>query len=248
MNDTQGPIADVKEEVRRIIEAAQSSDVLLRLLGGLAIYLQCPSTRTDERLVRSYGDMDFVTLGKWSAKTKSLFTRLGYTGNKTFNALQGHQRLLFVDEQHERHIDIFIDRMRMCHNLDFRSRLQIDKSTISLSDLLLTKLQIVEINEKDIKDTIALFVDHEVSGSDQDINFSYIAGLTSSDWGLYKTLTLNLEKVKALARDYKFPALVTDRISRLTTAIETSAKSMGWKARSVVGERVRWYELPEETH
>ena len=248
MSDTQRPIADVKEEVRRIIEAAQSSDVLVRLLGGLAIYLQCPSTQTDERLIRSYGDMDFVTLGKWSGKTKALFTRLGYTGNKTFNALQGHQRLLFVDEQQGRHIDIFIDRMRMCHSLDFRSRLQIDKSTISLSDLLLTKLQIVEINEKDIKDTIAIFVDHEVSDSDRDINASYIAGLTSSDWGLYKTLTLNLAKVQDFVRDLKFTEQVTDRIGKLATKIETSSKSMGWKTRALVGERVRWYELPEETH
>lgn len=248
MSDTSGPIADIKEEARRIIETAQTTGVVLRLLGGLAIYLQCPSTRTDERLLRSYGDMDFVTLGKWSAKTKALFTNLGYTGNKTFNALQGHQRLLFFDEQHERHIDIFIDRMHMCHNIDFRSRLQMDESTISLSDLLLTKLQIVEVNEKDMKDSIALFVDHEVSDSNQDINSSYIASLTSGDWGLYKTLTLNLAKVQAFAKDYNFPDVVADRIDTLTTAIETRSKSMGWKARALVGERVRWYELPEEAH
>lgn len=248
MSDISEPMADIKEEAVRIIEAAQSESVLLRLLGGLAIYLQCPSTHTDERLSRSYGDMDFVTLGKWSAKTKTLFTKLGYTGNKTFNALHGHQRLLFYDEKHERHIDIFIDRMQMCHNLDFRSRLQVGKSTISLSDLLITKLQIVEINEKDIKDTIALFVDHEVSGSEQDINASYIANLTSNDWGLYKTLTVNLNKLRAFAVQDNFPAFVTERVDSLTTAIESSSKSMGWKARSLVGERVRWYELPEEAH
>jgi hypothetical protein len=248
MSDILEPIADIKEEAARIIEAAQSEGVLLRLLGGLAIYLQCPSTHTDERLIRSYGDMDFVTLGKWSAKTKTLFAKLGYTGNKTFNALHGHQRLLFFDEKHERHIDIFIDRMQMCHNLDFRSRLLIANSTISLSDLLITKLQIVEINEKDIKDTIALFVDHEVSSSEQDISASYIASLTSNDWGLYKTLTLNLNKLRAFAVQDNFPAFVTERVDTLTTAIESSPKSMGWKARSMVGERVRWYELPEEAH
>lgn len=248
MSDIAEPIADIKEEATRIIEAAQSEGVLLRMLGGLAIYLQCPSTHTDERLIRPYGDMDFVTLGKWSAKTKTLFAKLGYTGNKTFNALHGHQRLLFFDEKHERHIDIFIDRMQMCHNLDFRSRLQIANSTISLSDLLITKLQIIEINEKDIKDAIALFVDHEVSSSEQAINASYIASLTSSDWGLYKTLTLNLNKLRAFAIQDNFPAFVTERVATLTTAIESSPKSMGWKARSMVGERVRWYELPEEAH
>ena len=244
MSDTTGPIADIREEAARILEVADAEGMPLRLLGGLAIYIQCPSATSDQRLQRTYHDMDFVTLSKWGGKTKALFTKLGYTGNKTFNALHGHQRLLFWDEQHERQIDIFIDRMQMCHIIDFRSRLQLDRRTLPLADLVLTKLQIVEINEKDIMDAITLFHDHDVT--DNGIDANYISGLVANDWGLQKTLELNLKKVQAFTLERDFPAHVSERIDALIAAMEARPKSLGWKARAMIGERVRWYELPEE--
>ncbi len=246
MSDTSSPIAEITEEALRIIDTANTEGIPLRLLGGLAIYFQCPGARSHERLQRPYNDMDFVTLSKSGAKTRALFAKLGYTANKTFNALHGHQRLLFWDEQHGRQVDIFIDRMQMCHTLDFRSRLLLDQRTLSISDLLLTKLQIVEINEKDIFDTIALFHDYDIVDNEQGIHAGYISGLTSNDWGLYKTLALNLQKTRAFAAAYKFPSYVTERIDALVAAIEARPKSLSWKARAVIGERVRWYELPEE--
>jgi len=247
MSDTSGPSAEITEEAIRIVDLANSEGIPLRLLGGLAIYFQCPSARSHERLQRPYNDMDFVTLAKSSAKARALFAKLGYTSNKTFNALHGHQRLLFWDEQHGRQIDVFIDRMQMCHTLDFRSRLQLDPRTLSLSERLLKKLQIVEINEKDIFDTIALFHDFAIVENEQGINADYISALTANDWGLYKTLLLNLQKMRAFAAKHNFPLYVTERMDALVAAFEARPKSLGWKARAIVGERVRWYELPEET-
>lgn len=246
MNETTTPVADIKEEAERILEAAGAEGFPLRLLGGLAIYFQCPSIQSDARLQRTYKDFDFVTLGKWGAKTKALFTRLGYTPNQAFNALHGYQRLLFWDTAHERQVDIFIDRMQMCHTLDFRARLQADARTLSLSDLLLTKLQIVEVNEKDLVDTMALFLDHDLQDNDSGMNASYIPRLTAADWGLYKTLTINLDKARAFAVQQGFPEQIPARIEALLAAIEAQPKSLAWKTRALVGERVRWYELPEE--
>lgn len=240
------PVADIKEEAARVLDAAEADGFPLRLLGGLAVYFQCPSIHSDERLQRPYKDFDFVTLNKWGAKTKALFTRLGYTPNQAFNALHGYQRLLFWDTEHERQVDIFIDRMQMCHNIDFRNRLQATERTLSLADLLLTKLQIVEVNEKDLIDTMAIFQDHEVLDSDNGLNGSYITRLTATDWGLYKTLTINLSKARAFAAEKAFPQQVSTRIEALVAAIETQPKSLSWKTRAMVGERVRWYELPEE--
>lgn len=244
--DTQVPMADVTQEAARIVEAANAEGIPLRLLGGLAIYFQCSSTRSDERLRRSYGDMDFATLSKSSTQVKVLFTRLGYVGNKAFNSLHGYQRLMFADEQNNRKIDIFVDRMQMCHVIDLRSRLLLDSRTLSLSDLLMTKLQVVEINEKDITDTVALFHDHEVGENEQGISAPYIANLTAQDWGMNKTFETNLKKIHAYARENGFPDHVHQRITTLLTRMETQPKTMKWKARAVVGERVRWYELPEE--
>jgi hypothetical protein len=246
MSEITTPVADIKEEAARILDAAEADGFPLRLLGGLAIYFQCPSIQSDTRLQRAYKDFDFVTLGKWGAKTKALFTRLGYAPSQAFNALHGYQRLLFWDTPHERQVDIFIDRMQMCHTIDFRARLQADARTLSLADLLLTKLQIFEINEKDLVDTMALFLDHEVLDNDKGMNSSYISRLAAADWGLYKTLTNNLDKARAFAIEKAFPTQVHARIETLLAAIEAQSKTLSWKTRALVGERVRWYELPEE--
>ncbi|MBA2682484.1 MAG: hypothetical protein H0U76_29340, partial [Ktedonobacteraceae bacterium] len=151
------------------------------------------------------------------------------------------------EEEHERQVDIFIDKMHMCHTIDFRERLSLDPRTLSLSDLLLTKLQIVEINEKDILDVIALLCDHEIVTREPGIDAGYIAGLTAHDWGLQKTLELNLQKIRQVALEQSFPEHVVQRIDALLAVLAARPKSLGWKARALVGERVQWYELPEET-
>ncbi|HEY0755518.1 MAG TPA: hypothetical protein VGD98_16290 [Ktedonobacteraceae bacterium] len=246
MSETTIPITDIKAEATCILEAAEADGFPLRLLGGLAIYFQCPSIQVDTRLQRSYKDFDFVTLGKWGTKTKALFTRLGYSPNQAFNALHGYQRLLFWDTANERQVDIFVDRMQMCHNLDFRTRLQLDPRTLPLSDLLLTKLQIVEVNEKDLIDTMALVLDHDVLHNDSGLNADYIARLTAADWGLYKTLTINLRKAADFARAQSFAPQIPTLIEALLAIIEAQAKTLTWKTRALVGERARWYEQPEE--
>jgi hypothetical protein len=154
--------------------------------------------------------------------------------------------LLFYDDEHGRQVDIFIDRMQMCHNIDFRSRMYIDERTLSPADLLLTKMQIIEVNEKDLLDVVALFIDHDIVDDDRGIHSQYISRLASNDWGLHKTLDLNLKKTKAFAVERSFPEDVSTRIDTLIAHIEAHPKTMSWKARAMVGERVRWYELPEE--
>jgi hypothetical protein len=244
--NTTGPLLELHDEAVRVLDAANADNVPLRLLGGLAIYLQAPSARTHEQLKRSYKDLDFVTLSRHTGRVKTLFADLGYLGNKNFNALHGHQRLLFWDEEHGRQVDIFVDRMQMCHTIDFRSRLNIDERTLSLADLMLTKLQIVEVNEKDILDVMALFIDFDIEGTEKGINSSYIAGLMANDWGFHKTLDVNLRKMRAFAQERGFVGTVVERIDRLIAAMESQPKSFGWKTRAMVGDRVRWYELPEE--
>ena len=246
IDNTVGPLEEIAEEAVRVLDAANAEGIPLRLLGGLAIYLQSTSAKAHEQLKRSYKDLDFVVLSKHTGKMKVLFAKLGYSANKNYNALHGHQRLLFWDEQHGRQVDIFVDRMQMCHNIDFRSRLHIDERTLSLADLMLTKLQIVELNEKDMLDTMALFFDFDVEDSEKGINAAYISGLTGNDWGLQKTLDTNLKKMKAFAAERNFPQHVQKRIDKLLTRMEKQPKSFSWKTRAMVGERVRWYELPEE--
>lgn len=181
----------------------------------------------------------------------SLFPELGYKPRERFNAMQGYRRMIFEDLIHQRRVDIFLDVFQMCHNFNFKDRLSIDSTTIPLADLLATKLQIVEINTKDIKDILSMLVDHDVGEDDHPevINGKYLAALCSNDWGVYKTFTTNLNKLflelneQGLLGDQK--ALAEQRMLHLKKLIDDAPKSLRWKLRAKIGEKVPWYNLPE---
>ena len=177
-----------------------------------------------------------------------LFESLGYQPEPRFNLLNGHQRLLSLDGINGRQVDIFIDRLKMCHVVELAGRLGHDGPTLTPADLLLSKLQVFEVNMKDLVDTIALLLDHAVADHDDDaVNASYLAKLTSEDWGLYRTLQLNTQRVRDAARDFDVDAQrINKRLDEIWDAIEARPKSLKWKLRARVGDRVAWYELPEE--
>ncbi|MDG7015999.1 MAG: hypothetical protein JRM82_01335 [Nitrososphaerota archaeon] len=242
-------IAEPLEEAKRIFETSSQRNVVLKLLGGMAVRMRCPSTQ-HVGLKREYLDLDFVGLSKQSRDIKKLFEEIGYEPRTRFNAMMGSKRLIFNDLVNNRRIDIFLDVFEMCHRFDFRNRLQLDRYTLPLADLLATKLQIVQINDKDFRDIVSLLFDHELGTRDGEvINGRYIADLCSNDWGVYKTFTMNLSKVPAAAETYGLGqsevGLVKSRVEKLTKVIEDAPKTLGWKLRARVGERVPWYELPE---
>jgi len=237
-------------EATRIAKVASERGVTLRLLGGIAFRLRNPSSLS-ENLRRHYVDIDFVGLRKQRKQIEALFTELGYFPRTTFNALNGLSRLIFNDIENERRVDIFLNVFEMCHKLDFTDRLKLDSQTLPLADLLLTKLQVYEITEREYKDVIALLKDHRLGEVDDanTINQAYIAKLTSSDWGLWRTIILNLERLDerldSYLRDHQHQSEVRAKIAQLKKRIEQEPKSMGWKIRARVGDKVKWYELPE---
>ncbi len=235
------------------MDEARSRDIVLRLLGGLAVKYHCPSA-SHRALERYYPDLDFFGTTKQGQLTRKLFGDLGYQPNQRFNALQGETRLIFEGATDQRRIDIFLDVFHMCHTLQIGRRLTLDDYTIPISDLLLTKLQIVEINEKDVRDTIAILQDHEVADSPleadkEKIDANYVGGLCSGDWGLCHTITLTLKKIPGFMSQYDLlpeeKATVERRIVHLLKFIDHVPKSLKWKLRAAVGEKVRWYDLPE---
>ena len=248
MTDT--PLADIVEETRRIIESADAQGVVLRLFGGMAIRFHCPSA-THRSLERKYADIDFMALKRQSREIKKFFPDMGYSPRKIFNAMSGDKRLIFNDIDRGRRVDVFLDKFEMCHKFDFSNRLTLDKPTIPLADLLATKLQVVEMTEREYKDIVALMHDHEISDSDTSemINGTYLAKLCADDWGIYKTFTSNISDILAALDGYQLDSkekeIVRERLNKLNSLIENVPKSMGWKMRAKIGEKKRWYELPE---
>jgi hypothetical protein len=201
---------------------------------------------------RSYPDIDLVGYKKDSRRIRELFPKLGYTPNEIFNALRSATRLMFFDLPNKRRVDIFLDYFEMCHKIDLKDRLTLEPLTLTMADLLATKLQIFKTNEKDFKDIVAILLDHEMAESDKPdvINGKRLAELCSHDWGIYKTFTLVLNKTAIMAERFdlnpKDRELVKERMKRIFELIEHEPKSVSWKARAKIGDKVPWYKLPDD--
>lgn len=242
------PLTDAVAEGRRIAEAAAEREVPLRVLGGVAIAMLCPSSSTPP-LAREYADIDLATTASAKDRVVSLLESMGYTGDKEFNMLHGHRRLFFWDERNQRQVDVFVNEANLCHRIDLKRRLEAVPLTLSLADLTVLKLQVVETNEKDYLDICAIFADHDLTPDDTGVNSTYIADLTASDWGLWRTLGMVSEAGERFARElsgFAAAEIVAERLRRLRSVFEETPKSRGWKLRARVGDRKRWYELPEE--
>jgi len=239
---------DVVAEGERLIGRAADEGVPLRLLGGVGMRLRAPGELAPA-FRRTYADLDFVTTKKGVGATTGLFRGEGYEAQVAFNALHGGERLLFFDNDHDRQVDVFVGAFSMCHRIPLDGRIEVDPVSIPLAELLLTKLQVVQLNEKDVRDSLALLHDHPVGEEDGDtLNGDRVAELCACDWGLWRTITQNLVACRSFADTYDVPDrhVLDERLDALLERIEAQPKSRAWKMRSKIGDRKRWYELPEE--
>jgi hypothetical protein len=243
------PLADIVAEAHRVLDAAEARGVVLRLIGGLAIHTHAHPM--PEALARSYGDIDTATVKGQNRPVTELLTGLGYEPAQQFNALHGATRMLFHDRPNDRKLDVFVNGFELNHAIPITARIDVEQRTIPLAELLLTKLQVVEFTDKDMRDTLALLAGHEVGESDgETINADVVAALTADDWGLWRTTQLNLERLRDGAGTVGLGEgdrqLVLRRIDALGERIEREPKSRRWRLRARVGDRKRWYQVPDE--
>jgi hypothetical protein len=235
------PLSDLDAEARLVLERAAAAGISLRAVGGLAVRMLCPSALYGP-LARSCKDLDVVGLSAQSPQLQRLLTELGYVADADFNLYQGASRLSFADPVSGRPIDVFLDRLTMCHELELVDRLELVPLTLDPADLLLTKLQVVETNERDLQDATALLADARIDSE-------RVAAVLAADWGWWRTAT------EVLGRVTDYSTRLADRVvceravgaaAELRETIDRHPKSRRWKLRARVGERVRWYDLPEE--
>lgn len=244
--------ADIRDEATRLTAAARAANLGLRLMGGLAIWLVAPSVRVAP-FARDYGDLDFAVRQRDARAATDFLESEGYVAERMFNSIHGAQRLNFGHPEERWTIDVIIDALRMSHHIDLRGRLEPGHPTIDLADLLLTKLQVWEINAKDLGDITCLLADHPLSdagnANNEAIDLARILVLTGTDWGICHTLERNLGKVAEAAQQQRPTGSAFDPVAQteqLLAAIAGGRKSVGWQLRARIGERMRWYEIPEE--
>lgn len=246
-----GPLQNPLEEAARAMDAVEAAGLEMRLTGGVAIATISPSALRPP-LQRTYGDIDFVGRRKDVREIECLFAALGYVAEEEFNSLHGERRLFFIDRENQREADVFLDNVDACHQLQLRDRLAIRPRSLPAADLLLSKLQVVNTTPKDYQDAIAVLADHEVVERDgpEGIALERIEEVCCNDWGWWKTVTMvagpTLEMARKLHEEGKIGPEAGERLALIAEQLETAPKSRKWKLRARVGERVSWYEEPED--
>ena len=242
-----------ENELKVILKASDDAGILLRVIGSLAFQMHCPQFGyLQAAMGRAYTDIDFGAYSKQNKQISELMASLGYKDNReVFIASEG-DRAIFDKPGAGLHVDIFYEKLDFCHAIHWKDRLEVDSPTIPLTELLLEKMQIVQINEKDVIDTIMLLLEHPLGETDKEtINIKLAAQLCANDWGLWRTTTMNLDKVKQLAHHYsqltseqkaKVEAQADDALARLNH----EPKSLAWRIRDRVGDRVKWYKDVDE--
>lgn len=256
-------LADPLAEALRVVDLADARGLQVRLMGGMAIRAHAPDWLHRTRRVEV--DLDFITRSRDRAAFYQLLEAEGYTPDRQHNALFGSKQGYFVDVPRRRPVDVLVDTLEMCHRLELADRLPHSMPTLPVADLLLSKLQVVKINKKDVLDALVLLAEHPLRPDDGDLDTAHgqgaislprIIGITSNDWGWWRTVTGNLDKLEQyLASDLAEGDLDVGRpvrldpgaqIRELRAAIEAAPKSARWRLRARVGERVSWYAEPEE--
>lgn len=249
-------IEDFYTERTRILNALNDDPyrhIIMRLIGALAFRTHCPKYGyIQDKLGRVFTDFDFVSYPKYFKDIIKVLTELGYQEDKQVTQLFGDQRMIFHDPAFGRHIDIFYNSLDFCHNINLVGRLEKEELTIPLAELLLEKMQIVQINEKDFIDSVMLLREHPLGEIDKEtINLKIITHTLASDWGWWRTVTENLRKLDERMQLYtdlteEDRRVVHDRIMELQQSIEAAPKSLKWKTRAMVGDKMKWYKDVEE--
>ncbi|HUI87794.1 MAG TPA: hypothetical protein VLX61_03610 [Anaerolineales bacterium] len=242
-----------ENELKRILRAGDESAIILRVIGSLAFQIHCQKFGyLQAAMGRAYTDIDFAAYGRQTKPIQELMTRLGYKENQEVFIVSEGQRAIYENPASGLHLDVFYEKLDFCHAINWAGRLEVDSPTIPLAELLLEKMQIVQINEKDVIDTIMLLLEHPLGDNDREvINMKRIAEICSNDWGFWRTLTMNLGKVRSLAQGYsqltsEQKSHVESQVNEAMARIEKEPKSLAWRLRARVGDRVKWYKDVDE--
>jgi hypothetical protein len=179
------------------------------------------------------------------------FEERGFTINQRMLYLYGKSRQIYYGNEIPM-VEVFYDKLEMNHTIQYGGRLEADSPTLPLAELLLQKIQMVAMNEKDIKDSIVLLRAHDTGEDDNEvINRKAIGERLFSDWGFYHTGTTNLEKIRDALSKYdalekEDIAVVDGRLSQLLTYLEGGPKSIKWKLRAKIGTKMQWYNVIDD--
>ena len=243
------------DEALNLVRDAEENGIRLRILGSIAYRLQCPNNlHLFQDTKRVLTDVDFGAEKKQNKLIREFLMARGYVPDEGIYMASEGARHAYLHRNTGLNVDVFADELYFCHRIPFKKRLELDSPTICTTDLLLEKMQIVEINLKDFKDTIVLILEYPLSHHQpgpKSIDTGYIVDIMRKDWGFYHTFTTNLKRVPDYLKEFSSlreegHGVVRGRINGLLEAIEAAPKTLAWKIRATIGTRMRWYQEVSE--
>src|SRR5947208_2932186 len=237
------PVANLEyvDKALDLVEQARQQGIEFRILGSLAYRLHCPAhIGLFEEMQRDLTDVDLAADSRQRKEARRFLEGRGYVIDHDLLVTTEGKRYAFTEPGSGMVVDIFFDELFFCHPIPLRDRLGLDYPTITPTDLLLEKTQIVEINPKDIKDSLVLLLEHPLDSNAPDaVDAGYVARLLAGDWGFWYTVTTNLEVLRRHLADgglgAEQAATVEQRIGELEQAIEEEPKTGKWKLRARIG-------------
>ena len=253
----------VQREAVELVEEAGARGMVLRVVGSTGIRLHCPPAAAAlDRLRRPAKDIDLVCRHEDRKPLRRLLEERGWRVDRDLLVAMEGQRYAFTHPRDGLDLDVFVDKLEFCHTIQLRDRLGRREVTVPVEDLLLQKLQIVKPTVTDRMDSQALLATHRVGAGERGgsgglkgsppvddgeaIDAGYVAGLLARDWGFHHTATANLAALRAAPPGNGSGRLVGERVDALLATIEAAPKSVRWRARARVGERLQWWQDVDE--
>ena len=153
-----------------------------------------------------------------------------------------------VDARRRTHVDVFLGEFAMCHRLDLDGRLAVDHPALPAADLLLMKLQVIELNRKDVTDVAALLSTHRLGDDDEPGRST--ASASSRCWPPTGASTRRPATTSIASRAWSPARRGLGRrvaAAALREEVEAAPKTRAFKLRAQVGRRKRWYEVPDDS-
>ena len=240
---------ELENEAQRLQAAAKNSRITLCAMDPIALWACCSETRQWVSQPQKR-HIEFCAPLEQAPVITRVFDHLGYELNQRFNSVHGNERLRFDDPPGHLSAEIYLDTFVMFHRLDLKPLLASGATILPETYLVLLRLQLVEITDPDLGDLCALFLEHKLTHSPEkeSINETQISRLCADDWGWYKTVKMNLDRLIEFADNHLAPTArdtVATRARQIRSGIEVAPKSLRWLARAGIGEGVRWYETPQ---
>lgn len=240
---------ELGSEATRLISEAEREGLVLRALGSVGVRLHCPPLLEDmDQRERSPKDIDLVTRKEDRRGLRAFFDRQGYEADRDMLVAMEGTRYLFRNHGQGIDVDVWVDVLDLCHRLEVADRMGPGPSLL-IEDLILSKLQIVDLTPNDVQDLASMLSTHVMAAGSENpevIDTAYVCRILGDDWGFWRTATANLARVAD-----ELPSRGRENAQELIRLLETSPKTLRWRLRARIGERMQWWQevdIPRDTY